>query len=392
MKGGSVNIVVYCQPPGCRRFNNPKRAACYKCGRPVRRLREKVFYLDYREPGGKRVRERVGVSTNQEEAHLRAKEVGLHLGRLHRSGGRRTLGTLGELAEWYLTRPNVRKLKTLKRNAQCLKNITRVLGGDQKITNLHLGMVEAYQEFRLAERVGRRKQTTADSTINRETIVLSRAFNLAVKGKLLRENPIEGYESLKENNGRERILEREEYQRLLKNSLQVPHLHDIIIVAVYTGMRSAEVTGLRHSEIDWRNKFIRLPAHRTKTVARIIPMFPQVAEVLKRYPRVIGIDHVFLYEGKPIKSVKTSFANSCRLAGIKGLWFHDLRRTFINRMARRGYPERLIMKIVGHKTRSAFDRYRHVDDDEVLAIRFSDFWTTERGLNNVMMDSKVDSS
>jgi integrase len=54
-----------------------------------------------------------------------------------------------------------------------------------------------------------------------------------------------------------------------------------------------------------------------------------------------------------------------KAAGVPGAIPYDLRRTVARNRRAAGTPERVIMEITGHKTRSMFDRYGIVDERDI---------------------------
>ena len=103
---------------------------------------------------------------------------------------------------------------------------------------------------------GRVLSLRKDATVNREMSCLHHLFSKAFEWEIIEQSPFERGKSLmlKENNERVRFLNDDEIQRLLENS--IPHLKDIIICAVNTGMRRGEILNLKWSQI--RGGFISL--------------------------------------------------------------------------------------------------------------------------------------
>jgi site-specific recombinase XerD len=74
------------------------------------------------------------------------------------------------------------------------------------------------------------------------------------------------------------------------------------------------------------------------------------------------IPDVFLHagkgklQGKRIQRFRKAWYTAA--AGNPGVLMHDLRRSGVHSLIRRGVPERVAMEISGHKTRAIFDRYK----------------------------------
>jgi integrase len=141
-------------------------------------------------------------------------------------------------------------------------------------------------------------------------------------------------------------------------------------VAYTFGWRKSELLNLRVRQVDLASRTIRLEVGETKNdEGRTAVMTSLIYTLLEQC--VIGKradDHVFTRDGgQPIRDFRGAWTRICTKAKTPGLLFHDLRRTAVRTMVRRGIPERVAMTISGHKTRSVFDRYNIVSESDLRA-------------------------
>ncbi|HSL03326.1 MAG TPA: tyrosine-type recombinase/integrase, partial [Nitrospiraceae bacterium] len=81
--------------------------------------------------------------------------------------------------------------------------------------------------------------------------------------------------------------------------------------------------------------------------------------------RRLDEDRVFLLNGKPIRSIRTAFANACERAGIEGYRFHDFRHTCLSNLRLAGIDHLTMMKWSGHKTMDVFKRYQSFSEENL---------------------------
>jgi integrase len=165
----------------------------------------------------------------------------------------------------------------------------------------------------------------------------------------------------------------------LMAELPTPLHRSMVQFAYYTGWRRGEIVKLTWNQISWESKVLRIdpPTENQRTKgedARVIPFAKTPLEGLlkERWKQREGL-FVFHRHGKPVQTFYKVWKAACKRAGLEGWRPHDFRRTAARELVNAGVPEKVVMQIVGWKTRAMFDRYHIVNEADVaqaLAKRF----------------------
>lgn len=227
---------------------------------------------------------------------------------------------------------------------------------------------EQIMDYRLKRKSGelrlgikREKDIVSDSTINMELGTLRRAFVLGMKHEPPLVNRVPNISIISVDNVRTGFLEYEDFLKL--REVLADYLKVMLTIGYFTGMRVGEIRNLQWKQIDIINGMMRLEPGTTKNKSgRNVPMVPELKEFIEKwwmesmtkYP-----DCPWVIHDKGHKNVThyKAWERATEKAGLKGLIFHDLRRSAVRNLSRAGVPMTIAMKISGHKTDTIYRRY-----------------------------------
>ncbi|MCH7475013.1 MAG: site-specific integrase, partial [Gemmatimonadetes bacterium] len=193
-------------------------------------------------------------------------------------------------------------------------------------------------------------QTRQPATVNRYLATLRHAFNLAVTDwEWANKNPLQRI-MLTEARGRDRHLSDKEITALLDaaKSSAHPHLYAMVLIALTTGARRGEITGLRWGDVDL-SKGRALLQHTKNTDKRTLALVPQVTAELKKIQKVRRIDSDLIFENpnngkRTYKDIEMSWREARATACLEDFRFHDLRHSAASYLVMNGATLRLSVR------------------------------------------------
>ena len=242
------------------------------------------------------------------------------------------------------------------------------------IRPLHIG---EYQSRRLEEK-------SSNRTCNMEVATL----RMILKASKLWSNLADDVRMLPERKDVGRALSADEEMRLLaacRKSLS-RSLYCAVVIFSNTGLRNAELRCAQWFQLDFlKAEFQVGHAKMEASTGRIIPLNRAAMEVFQEWralwPDAKPSDCIFPQERlsyanaedlargvmtahhidttKPLGSWKTAWNTAKKAAGVE-CRMHDLRHTFVSRLAETRTPDATIKSITGHLSQAMLERYSHV--------------------------------
>src|SRR6202453_3243439 len=203
--------------------------------------------------------------------------------------------------------------------------------------------------------------------------MMEKASTIWSKETGLDRNPADQVEVMRPDDQRDRYLSEDELRRLkqaldektyCKGTKKINktfyRLRLLVLIAVGTGMRSAEIFGLRWSDVMYSEGLLAVRSKLKKGKMRYVPMPPELAAEIRKYPAVIGEDRILPPEpgaksGR--QRVEGSFEDLLKRAKIRDFRFHDLRHTFASWYMMCGGDLYELAKILGHSNIKMTERY-----------------------------------
>jgi integrase len=211
----------------------------------------------------------------------------------------------------------------------------------------------------------RREEKAKDPTIQRELSLLQKILNHSNI-----QNPPK-FPRLQESLPRQGFTEDAQFEELLTHIVD-KGVRGIALLAFRYGFRKEELQNLLCRQVNLTDRTLNLYKGTTKnSTSRKIVLDDESLGAIKEALKGKGPDdYVFTWttgnkKGKRIRDFRECWKDACKAAKLPQLLFHDLRRSAVRRMVRRGVPTLVARRISGHLTDAIFHLYDITSDQDL---------------------------
>ncbi|KNY26307.1 tyrosine-type recombinase/integrase [Pseudobacteroides cellulosolvens] len=237
------------------------------------------------------------------------------------------------------------------------------------------------------------------STLQKIKNILNPAFKLAIKNKLINENPCDGLQLPRPKQKQVEAFTREEQNRF-ETKAKESSFYELFIFALDTGARSGEILALNWNDIDLKKGEVKISktvisvkdkvkeklvvkvqdTPKTQSANRLIPLTNRCIDLLKemkkkRFQKGFD-DHNIVFCSKAgtymfPKNLRRSMDIVCNKANINKSGMHVFRHSFVTRLFEENVPIKVISSLIGHnKIETTLNIYTHLtQDNKVDAIK-----------------------
>ncbi len=308
----------------------------------------------------KEIREK-NLMTSKKESDDFAKKQALTLGAIFNSG--------------YLSQQKTKRRPkseiTIQNEISMLNNYILPYFADTPLSEIDSNKMDKFLLHLLSVKSLRTGKNLSASTRTHIINLISQIFNYAITRKLGEnlENPIKFIEKPMNTNQRQRWLKPHEAKRLLDALFERSvDTHDIAKIALFTGMRQAEILNLTWENIDRENKVIFLSQTKSGKT-RYVYMTEECLEVLnRRYDKQAFSEKVF-----KTNALSKTFDRTVKQLGfndnidnpLNKVCFHTLRHTFASWQVQSGKSLFEVAGLLGHSSDAMTQRYSHLCPDKL---------------------------
>lgn len=288
---------------------------------------------------------------------------------IDRAGSERM--TFAAALDRYLAEVTPTKKATTQRVERLRAEGVRKVFGKYSLAAINTDIVAKYRDSRLSDGM-------AANTVRLDLALLSHIFTTAIREWRmgLIQNPVANVRKPKIGKRDRRLAVGEEklLRKALKNYAN-PMLLWIFEIALATGMRSSEITGITIGQLDLKRRIVKLSDTKNDE-ARTVPLTLHAAEV---FAAAVGNsvrppECGFIFFGEPGRDGARRPYNFNKAwltikadLGLNSLHFHDLRHEAVSRLVEGGLSDQEVSAISGHKSMQMLKRYTHLRAEDLVS-------------------------